>query len=153
MCSSDLWPGATVIVIAVLVAIWLLVSGVFEIVRAFAHGLSGGMRALLLITADHGNAPGATCGHCRLDERGSLVERSISTVVHALGEASLLVVVLLFLFLGNLRASLVVAVTLPFAALITFFVMRQYGMSANLMSLGGLAIAIGLMVDGILKLL
>ena len=44
------WPGATVIVIAVLVAIWLLVSGIFQIVRGFAHGLSGGMRALLFIS-------------------------------------------------------------------------------------------------------
>lgn len=44
------WPAATIVVIAILLAIWLLVSGVFEIVRAFGHGLSGGMRALLLIT-------------------------------------------------------------------------------------------------------
>ncbi len=45
-----IWPAATIVVIAILLAIWLLVSGVFEIVRAFGHGLSGGMRALLLIT-------------------------------------------------------------------------------------------------------
>jgi uncharacterized membrane protein HdeD (DUF308 family) len=44
------WPVATIVVIAILLAIWLLVSGVFEIIRAFSHGLSGGMRALLLIT-------------------------------------------------------------------------------------------------------
>ncbi|MHB1066089.1 MAG: HdeD family acid-resistance protein [Candidatus Nanopelagicales bacterium] len=44
------WPGATVLVIAILLAIWLIVSGVFEIVRGFARGLSGGMRALLFIT-------------------------------------------------------------------------------------------------------
>jgi uncharacterized membrane protein HdeD (DUF308 family) len=44
------WPGATVVVIAILLAIWLIVSGIFEIVRGFARGLSGGMRALLFIT-------------------------------------------------------------------------------------------------------
>ena len=44
------WPAATIVVIAILLAIWLLVSGIFEIIRAFGHGLSGGMRALLLIT-------------------------------------------------------------------------------------------------------
>jgi len=51
------------------------------------------------------------------------------------------------LFLGDLRASLTVAMVLPFAALATFILMRQFGMSANLMSLGGLAIAIGMLVD------
>ncbi|MFV0297388.1 MAG: efflux RND transporter permease subunit, partial [Hyphomicrobiaceae bacterium] len=65
----------------------------------------------------------------------------------ALGEATILVIVLLFAFLGNLRAALVVAVTLPMAALVTFVMMWIFGMSANLMSLGGLAIAIGLIVD------
>ncbi|MEN9705847.1 MAG: hypothetical protein RLZZ393_1726 [Pseudomonadota bacterium] len=80
-------------------------------------------------------------------DRGSLVERSISTVVHALGEASLLVVVLLFLFLGNLRAAVAVVLILPLASLATFIAMHFYGLSANLMSLGGLAIAIGMLVD------
>ena len=80
-------------------------------------------------------------------DRGSLVERAISTVSSALVEAILLVVVLLVLFLGDLRAALVVALTLPLAALGTFLMMRFAGMSANLMSLGGLAIAIGMLVD------
>ena len=62
-------------------------------------------------------------------------------------EAIVLVVILLLLFLGNLRAAIVVAVTLPLAALFTFILMRWFGMSANLMSLGGLAIAIGMLVD------
>lgn len=44
------WPGATIVVVAVLLAIWLLLSGIFQIVRAFARGISGGMRALLIIT-------------------------------------------------------------------------------------------------------
>jgi cobalt-zinc-cadmium resistance protein CzcA len=79
--------------------------------------------------------------------RGHLVERAVSTVSRALLEAIVLVVVLLLLFLGNMRAALVVAATLPLAALTTFILMRQAGMSANLMSLGGLAIAIGMLVD------
>lgn len=80
-------------------------------------------------------------------DRSDLISRAVGTVSKALIEATLLVVVLLLAFLGNLRAALVVAVTLPFAALITFALMRYFGMSANLMSLGGLAIAIGLIVD------
>ena len=80
-------------------------------------------------------------------DRGTLVQRAVGTVSRALIEAIVLVVVLLLVFLGNVRAALVVAVTLPLAALATFILMRQYGMSANLMSLGGLAIAIGMLVD------
>lgn len=80
-------------------------------------------------------------------DRGSLVERAVGTVSKALLEAIVLVVILLLLFLGNLRAAIVVAVTLPLAALFTFILMRLFGMSANLMSLGGLAIAIGMLVD------
>jgi cobalt-zinc-cadmium resistance protein CzcA len=81
-------------------------------------------------------------------DRGSLVERAVGTVSEALMEAIALVVILLVLFLGNLRAAIVVALTLPMAVLITFILMQQFGMSANLMSLGGLAIAIGMLVDG-----
>lgn len=80
-------------------------------------------------------------------DRGSLVERAVGTVSKSLIEAIVLVVVLLLLFLGNLRAALVVAITLPLAALVTFILMNYFGMSANLMSLGGLAIAIGMLVD------
>jgi len=80
-------------------------------------------------------------------DRGSLVERAVGTVSKALGEAIILVIVLLVLFLGNVRAALVVALSLPLAVLCTFILMRQFDMSANLMSLGGLAIAIGMLVD------
>lgn len=80
-------------------------------------------------------------------DRSDLIQRAVGTVTKALIEATVLVVILLLLFLGNLRAALVVAVTLPFAALVTFVLMQMFGMSANLMSLGGLAIAIGLIVD------
>ena len=79
--------------------------------------------------------------------RGNLVDKAVETVIHALLEAIALVVVLLILFLGNLRAALVVALALPLAALFTFILMHYMGMSANLMSLGGLAIAIGMLVD------
>ena len=80
-------------------------------------------------------------------DRGNLVERAVSTVTGALGEATLLVIVLLYLFLGNLRSALVVACILPLSALGTFLLMNTFGLSANLMSLGGLAIAIGMLVD------
>ena len=80
--------------------------------------------------------------------RGILVGKAVNTVSKALFEAIVLVVVLLILFLGDLRAALTVALALPMAALITFILMHAFGMSANLMSLGGLAIAIGMLVDG-----
>ena len=80
-------------------------------------------------------------------DRGALVERAIGTVSKALAEAIVLVLVLLLAFLGNLRAAVAVACVLPLAALVTFILMRAFGMSANLMSLGGLAIAIGMLVD------
>jgi len=81
-------------------------------------------------------------------DRSALVERAVGTVSKALLEAIALVVLLLLAFLGNLRAAFVVALVLPLAALGTFILMRYTGLSANLMSLGGLAIAIGLLVDG-----
>lgn len=80
-------------------------------------------------------------------DRGELVNRAIHTVSKTLVEAIVLVLILLLLFLGNLRAALVVAAILPLSALSTFLMMRQFGLSANLMSLGGLTIAIGLLVD------
>jgi heavy metal efflux system protein len=80
-------------------------------------------------------------------DRSSLIDRAVGTVQSALLEATVLVVVLLLLFLGEFRASLVVALMLPFAALSTFLLMHVTGQSANLMSLGGLAIAVGMLVD------
>ncbi|MFZ2627411.1 MAG: CusA/CzcA family heavy metal efflux RND transporter [Rugosibacter sp.] len=80
-------------------------------------------------------------------DRGVLVDRAVGTVSKALYEAIILVLVLLFAFLGNLRAAVTVACVLPLAALLTFIMMQLFGMSANLMSLGGLAIAIGMLVD------
>jgi heavy metal efflux system protein len=80
-------------------------------------------------------------------DRGALVERAIGNVAHALGEAAVLVLLLLFLFLGNARAAVAVVLILPLSVLATFLAMRFQGLSANLMSLGGLAIAIGMLVD------
>lgn len=79
--------------------------------------------------------------------RGHLVDRAINGVSEAMLEAIVLVMVLLMLFLGNIRAAITVALVLPLSALITFMLMRYFGMSANLMSLGGLTIAIGMLVD------
>jgi cobalt-zinc-cadmium resistance protein CzcA len=80
-------------------------------------------------------------------DRSDLIQKAVSTVQEVLIEAVVLVMVLLVLFLGDLRAALVVSVILPLASLITFGILRTVGYSANIMSLGGLAIAIGLLVD------
>ncbi|MHB8911151.1 MAG: efflux RND transporter permease subunit [Lysobacter sp.] len=79
--------------------------------------------------------------------RAQLVNKAVGTVSRAMLEATLIVLVLLGAFLGNLRAAITVALILPLAALSTFILMRVAGMSANLMSLGGLAIALGMLVD------
>lgn len=81
-------------------------------------------------------------------ERTELVEEAVGTAERALIEGSILVAIVLFLFLGELRAALVVISALPLAMLIAFIFMEQAGLSANLMSLAGLAIGIGMMVDG-----
>jgi cobalt-zinc-cadmium resistance protein CzcA len=81
-------------------------------------------------------------------DRTELVDKAVWTAVKALIEGSLLVALVLFLFLGELRSSIVVISALPLAMLIAFICMEQVGMSANLMSLAGLAIGIGMMVDG-----
>jgi cobalt-zinc-cadmium resistance protein CzcA len=80
-------------------------------------------------------------------DRSALIDRAVGTVRDALLEATVLVVILLLLFLADVRAALVVALILPLAALFTFLLMRGFGLGANLMSLGGLAIAIGMLVD------
>jgi len=79
--------------------------------------------------------------------RSVLIEGAVNTVTKALLEAVVLVIILLVLFLGNWRAALTAALVLPLAALLTFLMMQAMSMSANLMSLGGLVIAIGMLVD------
>lgn len=81
-------------------------------------------------------------------DRSELVDAALWTVTKVLLEGVVLVVVVLFLFLGDVRSSLIVVATLLLTPLLTFMAMNYLGISANLMSLGGLAIAIGLMVDG-----
>ena len=81
-------------------------------------------------------------------DRSDLVDAALKTVTKVLLEGIALVVIVLFLFLGDVRSSLIVVTTLILTPLLTFMAMNQLGLSANLMSLGGLAIAIGLMVDG-----
>ncbi len=81
-------------------------------------------------------------------EQKTLVEAAVATVTDALKEGIVLVVVILMIFLGAFRPSLVVAIAIPFSVLFAMIGMKYLGISANLMSFGGLAIAIGMMVDG-----
>jgi len=81
-------------------------------------------------------------------DRTDIVDKALGTAERALIEGAVLVAIVLFLFLGELRSAIVVIVTLPLAMLIAFILMGQAGLSANLMSLAGLAIGIGMMVDG-----
>ena len=81
-------------------------------------------------------------------DQADLIERAVATVRNALLEGIVLIVVILFLFLGNVRSALIVTAMLPLCLLLAFMLMKYLGFSANLMSLGGLAIGIGMMVDG-----
>ncbi len=81
-------------------------------------------------------------------DQADLVNQAVATVSKALLEAFVLIVIVLMLFLLNLRATLLVLISVPISIGLALMVMAQWGVSANLMSLGGLAIAIGMMVDG-----
>jgi cobalt-zinc-cadmium resistance protein CzcA len=81
-------------------------------------------------------------------DRTELVSAALWTVQKALAEGIILVIIVLFVFLGNIRSALIVTATLVLAPLMTFIGMWQVDLSANLMSLGGLAVAIGMIVDG-----
>ena len=81
-------------------------------------------------------------------DRTELVDSALWMVTKVLLEGIVFIVIILFLFLGDVRSSLVVVATIVITPLVTFMMMNRLGLSANLMSLGGLAIAIGLMVDG-----
>ena len=78
--------------------------------------------------------------------RSALVNRNISTVVYNLIEGAIIVFLVLIIFLGNVRAGLIVASVIPLAMLFAFIMMRLFGVTANLMSLG--AIDFGIVVDG-----
>lgn len=79
--------------------------------------------------------------------RKGLIDKAISSISNALIQAIILVVAVLVFFLRNVRASILVSLSIPVAALITFICLQLIGLSANLMSLGGLVIAIGMIVD------
>ncbi len=81
-------------------------------------------------------------------EQQELVQKATSTVKIALCVGAALAAIVLFLFLGNIRTALIVVFSLPFSAFISIILMRMTGISANLMSLGGIAIAMGMLVDG-----
>jgi len=80
-------------------------------------------------------------------DRTELITKAVWTVQKALGEAVILVLLVLIVMLGDIRSALTVALILPLSVLFTFIMMKQFNVSANLMSLGGLAIAIGILVD------
>ncbi len=80
-------------------------------------------------------------------DQKTLVQACVKTVTNALIQGIFLVALVLFLFLGGIRGALIVAGSIAFSVLLTFVLMKQFNISANLMSLGGLAIAIGMMVD------
>ena len=80
-------------------------------------------------------------------DRTELVEKCLATVEKALAEGAIFVAIILYLFLRNFRGAFVVTLTLPLSVLATFIVMERIGLSANLMTLGGLAISIGMIVD------
>lgn len=81
-------------------------------------------------------------------DQATLVEKASSTVTTALWQGALLVALVVVLFLGGWRPSLVVVASIPFSVGFAFIAMQILGIGANLMSLGGVAIAIGMMVDG-----
>jgi len=81
-------------------------------------------------------------------QQKEIVEASVKTVLSALIQGIVLVALVLLVFMGGFRPSVVVAISIPFSVMFAIIAMKQLGMSANLMSLGGLAIAIGMMVDG-----
>jgi Cu(I)/Ag(I) efflux system membrane protein CusA/SilA len=80
--------------------------------------------------------------------RASLIERAVDTLSEKLVEEFIVVALICALFLFHLRSALVVVLSLPVGILVAFIVMQQMGINANIMSLGGIAIAIGVMVDG-----
>jgi heavy metal efflux system protein len=85
-------------------------------------------------------------------EQKSLVTAAVQTVKTALIQGIVLITILLLLFMGGLRPSLVVVLSLPFSVFFALLMMWKFGMTANLMSMGGLAIAIGMLVDGTIVL-
>ena len=80
-------------------------------------------------------------------DRSWLIERSVETLTKALKEEGIVVIITILLFLLSIRPSLVVIITMPIAVLIGFIAMFFFGITSNIMSLGGVAIAVGVIVD------
>jgi len=80
-------------------------------------------------------------------DRTSLIDKAIDTLKNTLIEESIIVMIITGLFLFHFRSALIIIITLPLTVLITFLLMKAFGMGSNIMSLGGIAIAIGAMVD------
>jgi cobalt-zinc-cadmium resistance protein CzcA len=102
------------------------------------------------LRVDEINASGVLPLGLRIDpyyQRSDIINRAVSTVIEALLIGSLLVVVVLVVFLRSLRGAFIVVLALPLSILFTFLMMRLVGLSANLMSIGGLAISIGMIID------
>ena len=80
-------------------------------------------------------------------DRTLLIDETVATLAEALAQETLITIVVMVLFLLHVRASLVIAITLPMAVVMSFIAMKTFGVDANIMSLAGIAIAIGTMVD------
>ena len=124
------------------------VAGIVMMLRGGnAKEVVGRVKAKVHEINDKGLLPGGLLIEPFYD-RTELVDSALWMVTKVLLEGVVFIVIILFLFLGDVRSSLVVVATIVITPLVTFIMMNRLGLSANLMSLGGLAIAIGLMVDG-----
>jgi cobalt-zinc-cadmium resistance protein CzcA len=127
-------------------------NGQGEAVQGLVLGLKGTNTAVVLdeVKEELKKLEGMLPDDTKIDifyDRSDLVTLATNTVKNALYEAVILIMVILLLMLGNLASALSVAFILPFALLMSFIAMQYFGLTANLMSLGGLAIAIGILVD------
>src|SRR5205823_15054418 len=86
-------------------------------------------------------------------DRSELIERTIDTLKHALSEEIILVTLAHIIFLFHFRSILIVTIPLPVSILISFILMKQFGITSNIMSLSGIAIAIGVLVGAVIVLL
>ena len=127
-------------------------NGQREAVQGLVLGLKGTNTAMVLdkVKEELQKLETMLPGDTKIDifyDRSNLVNLATDTVKNALYEAVILIMVILLVMLGNLASALSVALILPFALLMSFIAMQYFGLTANLMSLGGLAIAIGILVD------
>ena len=127
-------------------------NGEGEAVQGLVLGLKGSNTGIVLekVKEELKKLEPMLPGDTKIDifyDRSDLVNLATDTVKNALYEAIVLIMVILLVMLGNLASALSVALILPFALLMSFIAMQYFGLTANLMSLGGLAIAIGILVD------